>query len=1035
MEEAPGAAAEGSEVEFVSTEWDVIRVPPHLAMEAIEAENGNNNKEEESVPLEDQAEREICGATELFVGSAEEKSPETFSDKAEFDRCPPELGDMEQPIADRGNPSLPSGAPLQASAVSVELSSCTESESAFEQLRQFTSENGDERKKKECQQHGAEEDEISRSEETVEKTELVVLDPEHPLMRRFQATLKNYLTKQIEEVSLELQELRTAVKKSKVQREELGVILYGEQQQLAHLQMELEKSRDRCSQMATARLQLEEELEGLRLTYKKMCQNRDDECKKVSAMQTQVENLALRLFYMQNMDQDMRHNILLMKRSTKKAEAEKVQAEVEKKKQDLLLDHLTRKACELQEQIVLFEAQFVAQAEDTKVIRQVVNEAHMEAQAINMEKKRLMNQWNSSLAGMKQRDEAYVATQELLSKYKHDLELLETDIHACRKLIRKEEEKNELLVTILNRSQSNANTTKKLIAQCLSRQEALKVECSTYSRILHETEQALNRTKMDQATHLDELLSISKDIEKATDVKEQMENEILAKLRDQMMSSKATKYFSQLTAKLHKRKTDLEVRFSKVENDMAQVILDATHTNCRLTILQKTLCELDEEVKNICDLISCRESEIAKCSLLSENKQGIISQYNKRLEMILSQQGGQEFGPLEILIHKLTKQIEEYDSEVMTLQKSWLNQQKELVKLTHEREEQIASLDMLKKQITIMQQKKVRTENEIQQETKEQKEIERHMKNMSNDLIKLNVLINKKNSSCEELQYGNIIAENEFVRSLKAAEKELVEMQDRHSQLTEEKERLLNSLLEAEHQIKLWEKKIQLTREMRAVVDSETGQGEMPAMRREIHRMQVRYGQLMKQQEKMIRDMEASVSRREAIVIRGEGQNKTDKKRIVKSDFHRKKQELKKKISETQKNAQGCSETIRELESTQASLSAAFSEKQQELCRLQAECHGLDSDAECLRNKKRWNLLELVALQTRQKHLQALKEGKYVPLCRTEQALRDKQRQLQARLQTIRAIVHQVQQEHPQHHGALQWLAHCLESRLGPQEA
>lgn len=72
---------------------------------------------------------------------------------------------------------------------------------------------------------------------------------------------------------------------------------------------------------------------------------------------------------------------------------------------------------------------------------------------------------------------------------------------------------------------------------------------------------------------------------------------------------------------------------------MAQVILNATHTNCRLTILQKTLCELDKEIKNIHDLISCRESEIAKCSLLIENKQGVISQYNKRLEMILSQQG------------------------------------------------------------------------------------------------------------------------------------------------------------------------------------------------------------------------------------------------------------------------------------------------------------------------------------------------------------------------------------------------------------
>ncbi|KAM6344161.1 coiled-coil domain-containing protein 40 isoform 2-T2 [Alca torda] len=999
MEEAPGVAAEGSGMEFVSAERDVIRVPSHLAVE--------------------------------------EKSPETFPDKVELDSSCPELGDMEQPIPERGNPSRASpGAAPQASAFSGELNSCTESESAFEQFGQLTGEHGYQRWEKEHQQRGAEEHEISgRNEETVEKPELVVLDPEHPLMRRFQAALKNYLTKQIEKVNLELRELRTATKKSKVQREELGVILYGAQQQLAHLQMELEKSHDRRSQMATARQQLEEELEGLRLTHKQMCQNTDDERKKVSAMQTQVENLALHLFYMQNMDQDMRHNILLMKQSTKKAEAEKVQAEVEKKKQDLLVDRLTRKAYELQEQIDLFEAQFVAQVEDTKVTRQAVNEACMEVQAINMEKKRLMNYWNSSLAGMKQRDEAYIATQDLLSKYRHDLRSLEMDIHGCRKSIRKEEEKNELLVTILSRSENNANTTKKLIAQCLSRQEALKVESGTYARVLHETEQALNRTKMDQAARLSELLSISKDIEKETDAKERMENEIMAKVQDQMISSKATKHFSQLAAKLHRRKTDLELHFSKVENDIAQVILNATHTNCRLTILQKTRCELDKEIKNVNDLISHSESEIAKCSLLIENKQGVISQYNKRLEMILSQQGGQELGPLEIEINKLTKQIEEYNSEVMTLQKYWLHQQKELVKLTHKREEQLASLDMLKKQITIMQQKKVRTENEIQQETKEQKDIERHMRNMSNDLIKLNVLINKNNSSFEELQHGNIITENEFVRALKAAEKESVEMQERHSQLMEEKERLLNSLVEAEHQILLWEKKIQLAKEMRAAVESETGQGEIQAMRTEIHRMQVRYGQLMKQQEKMICDMEAFVSHREAIATRGEGQNKTDKKRITKGDFHRKKEELRKKISETQKNAQDCNKTILELESTQASLSASFSEKQGELCRLQAEADGLDSDAESLRNKKRWNLLEIVAYQTRQKHLQALKEGKYAPLCRTAQAWSHEQQKLQERLRAINAIIRQVQQEHPQHQRPLQWLRQCLESRLGSREA
>ena len=38
----------------------------------------------------------------------------------------------------------------------------------------------------------------------------------------------------------------------------------------------------------------------------------------------------------------------------------------------------------------------------------------------------------------------------------------------------------------------------------------------------------------------------------------------------------------------------------------------------------------------------------------------------------------------------------------------------------------------------------------------------------------------------------------------------------------------------------LWERKIQLAKEMKESVDSETGQTEVRAMKAEIHRMQVR---------------------------------------------------------------------------------------------------------------------------------------------------------------------------------------------------
>lgn len=77
---------------------------------------------------------------------------------------------------------------------------------------------------------------------------------------------------------------------------------------------------------------------------------------------------------------------------------------------------------------------------------------------------------------------------------RHKLKSLEAEIEVYKKSITKEEERNELLASILNRSENDANTSRKLIAQNLSKQDAMKVEFGTYTRTLQETEQALNRT-------------------------------------------------------------------------------------------------------------------------------------------------------------------------------------------------------------------------------------------------------------------------------------------------------------------------------------------------------------------------------------------------------------------------------------------------------------------------------------------------------------------------------------------------------------
>ncbi len=95
-----------------------------------------------------------------------------------------------------------------------------------------------------------------------------------------------------------------------------------------------------------------------------------------------------------------------------------------------------------------------------------------------------------------------------------------------------------------------------------------------------------------------------------------------------------------------------------------------------------------------------------------------------------------------------------------------------------------------------------------------------------------------------------------------------------------------------------WEKRIQIAKEMKAAVDSETGQGEIREMKFEIHRMKVRYSDLMKQQEKLIREMEATVMRRDSIVTRGDFTQKNPTI-VTQGKLQREIVEIQKKIKET----------------------------------------------------------------------------------------------------------------------------------------
>ncbi|GFO16023.1 coiled-coil domain-containing protein 40 [Plakobranchus ocellatus] len=872
-------------------------------------------------------------------------------------------------------------------------------------------------------------DDGMESEGSEDETDMVVLDPEHPLMKRFQAALGAHLNKQNEKISLELRDLDETLRVKRKEREDLGVELYGVQQELARYQMLLEQKHDQVAELKQERQKEEQELSDVRGLYKDSQTLVTKERKKGSELQSEVENLALRLFYMENAKEDVRSDISVMRRAAEKVESEVSKAESEKQRQDLYVDRLVEKVDKLKEEIAMYEAQISAQSEETKAAKESLMEAYMEIEAISLEKKDLYQKWSSSLIGMRRRDEAHAAMQEALNEQEQHILSLATEIEGYKKSIMKEQEQNEKLTLILGKTEREIEIAKKSITQIQAKHDALKAEYTTYTRMLNETEQALARALADQQLRTNEMTSLRKQIEQEYLAKVKLEDEIMERMRTQLTLDKAAQYSKKLTGKVRDTTKHLETDIAELENNIASSTLECVNIRARTDRLNSVFAELDNQIAEHNKIITKSEQEIIKRNAIIERKQNQVDVMNKKLNQMIANAGGVELGPLEIQVNSIQKSIEAMHQEVMELQQLWLRQQNELVRLSQTKEKDLQDLVACKRQLTILSQKKIRTENEIDQQHREMCDIERNVRNMRNDIIKINTLLHKEKNVGEQLEQGNILMENAFVAGLKDAEMESIQLQAKLDDIKDEKERLLNSLVEAERQIMLWEKKTQLARETRAAVDSEVGQGEMRAMRSEIHRMQVRHSQLMKQQEKMIQDMEKAVSRRDTILTRGDAMSKMKKKVVTKGTFERQMAELRKKIKQTIHEANACDGEIRELQEHQQGLSEQLEEKQVNCQQLQSASDSLDGDVERTLEVKQKNLQELLAKQQKMKYYQQAKEGKYTMLCKTPAALELEMNKQGDRMQALSAIVDRLNSEFPHAQQALRKATMTLASR------
>lgn len=169
-------------------------------------------------------------------------------------------------------------------------------------------------------------------------------------------------------------------------------------------------------------------------------------------------------------------------------------------------------------------------------------------------------------------------------------------------------------------------------------------------------------------------------------------------------------------------------------------------------------------------------------------------------------------------------------------------------------------------ELLVIGQKTLQINNELGDISKQDQNVQRDISNLN---IKLDIISGK----LFEKKQNNVVESEQcrfdhmkMVEKLRNDEMSIVRIKDDIETISHDIERLKQNVMDKHEEALSWETKWKLVEETKRENDAEYAKtGEISAMKSEIHRMEVRFGELKRAQEKLVADMELCVHHREHI--------------------------------------------------------------------------------------------------------------------------------------------------------------------------
>jgi len=736
------------------------------------------------------------------------------------------------------------------------------------------------------------------------------LPADHPLYNKLQTALEDQLKEEEEKLRMIHKEKREELKKTKRRREDFGVQLYNNQLQYAKLQNANDDNITRIRLLETQRFELQNTLKETEEFYKQKQVNLKEQEKMSTRANEELNQINRMLKYVADYNIQIASEINVTTTVAYQVENKTKQIEDKKLKQDFLIDHLLHEVSTKAESLNLFTAQIKQQKEETIEAKSYIQEAIKECEKVQDRKALLIKDWNRSLVSMQTRDKALKVVRDNITEQEGESLKYRSQNYRYNDLIQKEVlAHNELVMELkkVQMKQKYIETQKKDVK--LKHQ---KLE-SKRTLLLNTT----NKTR-DEIKTLDNLcIKLRNDIELIdknklkflTECNSLIEKNLIV-LSQKETHDKQTDNLEKQNLNLIRDDMDLQVEIELKENEISRIEIDYLNVKAQNDQLAKKINLMNNEITKLEKEYSKAESQIKHNHEDLEKKQLKVDYLNKKFGEIAKSRGGEEEGVYEVKLNELNRLKQHLSKSIEDNENEWLNKKTMVVELENKLSEHQEELVEGRSKKTILEHKKIRLNNQLEQNTKEITRVEVDIKNLGFEMNKSNKLIDKSLANKDKLEHKFFNVEINFSDRLQKKENESIKLEIEIEVLREEKADTLAQVLEVERQIHLWERKIRLETQMQEIIKPEKGLKDVEEIRLNIHRQELLFNGLKKQQEQIIKNMEMAVQRRDFIKLKypvvSESMNLVKKNALSlgqSRDFTKQKEDLKFLREEKARNA------------------------------------------------------------------------------------------------------------------------------------